>query len=160
MGLSAIVLFKVGESVPLSELMAFLEKLTDKKHLKMTMLSQKTNDNEKLVYSNVIISLVRCGKESTKQLELSMADETYGRSRFTFSSGNERQEYIRAIITGDIDDNAPFAFDILYSLLKKYPQARINTEFDWLYSLDDFKMMAKRPYNKAWYYQNPTDVEL
>ena len=160
MGTSTFVLFKKGESIPINELLLKLRDISVENGWYFDNDCDRFNSTGKLKFSTAYFNDVPFKVNSSRAILWNIYDEPYDYffQTLDFEWDTAKEEYFKAIISGDFYENDDLLFKIVYEILKLYPTAKLWIEDDWFYTLEDLEKIASRPYDNRWYCKNPKDM--
>ncbi|CAM4440118.1 hypothetical protein [Paenibacillus xylanexedens] len=154
MGMSSFVLFKRGGSTSVSNLLSTIKNICMKEKLFFDN-DEETYDSEgALKYTRLYISDTPFKENYSRTLSFSVYDEPYEFQTVTYDWDDTQNEYFKAVVSDDFDDNEDLLFKFLFAFLSEFPDARVWIEEDWFYNLDDMKKI-KASYNNDWCYIDP-----
>ncbi|MCT1398469.1 hypothetical protein M4D81_05555 [Paenibacillus sp. p3-SID867] len=158
MGISAFLLFKRGDSAPVNDLLRDLKKICIEEKLFFDS-DEETYDSEgTLKYTRVYISDLPFRENYSRTLCFSVYDEPYEYQFVSFEWDDTQNEYFKAVVSDDFDDNEDLLLRFSHAILKVHPTAKIWVEEEWFYTLEDLENITNMPYMSDWCYKNPREI--
>lgn len=158
MGISSFLLFGCGESTPANDLLRNLNEICIKENLFFDSDEQTYNSEELLKYSRVYISDIPFRENYSRPLCFSVYDEPYEYQIVSFKWDGTNNEYFKAVVSDDFDDNEDLLLRFFHAVLKIYPTAKIWVEEEWFYTLEDLDNIINIPYKNDWCYKDPREI--
>ncbi|MDN4604872.1 hypothetical protein P5G61_26840 [Paenibacillus sp. F6_3S_P_1C] len=157
MGMSSFVLFRHGDSNTANNLFNTINNICTKEKLFFDNDEKTYNSEGALKYTRIYISDTPFKENYSRTLSFSVYDEPYEFQTVTYEWDDTQNEYFKAVVSDDFDDNADLLFQFLFAFLSEFSDARVWIEEDWFYTLEDMKKI-KSSYNDNWCYIDPKDL--
>lgn len=158
MGISSFLLFKRGESTPANDLLGNLNKICMEEKLFFDSDGETYDDEGTLKYTRVYISDLPFGENYSRTLCFSVYDEPYEYQLVSFKWDDTNNEYFKAVVSDDFDDNEDLLLRFFHAILNIYPTAKIWSEEEWFYTIEDLSSITKMPYKSDWCYKDPRKI--
>lgn len=158
MGISSFLLFERGESTPANELLRDLNKICIEENLFFDSEAETYDSEGTLKYTRVYISDLPFRDNYSRPLCFSVYDEPYEYQLVSFKWDDTNNEYFKAVVSDDFDDNEDLLLRFSHAILNIYPTAKIWVEEEWFYTLEDLGNIIKAPYKSNWCYKDPREV--
>ncbi|MDT0121065.1 hypothetical protein Q9R46_00305 [Paenibacillus sp. RRE4] len=157
MGMSSFIVFKQGESKSANSLLSTIKNICIKENLFFDSDDEKYDIEGVLKYTRIYISDKPFKEDYSRTISFSLYDEPYDFQIVNFDWDNMQNEYFKAIVSDDFDENEDLLFQFLFALLNEISDAKVWIEEDWFYTLEDLERI-KDSYNNSWCYTDPKDV--
>lgn len=158
MGISSFLLFKRGESTPANDLLRNLNNICIEENLFFDSDEETYNSEGTLKYTRVYISDIPFRENYSRPLCFSVYDEPYEYQIVSFKWDDTNNEYFKAVVSDDFDDNEDLLLRFSHAILKIYPTAKIWVEEEWFYTLEDLDNITNMPYKNDWCYKDPREI--
>ncbi|MFC9706627.1 hypothetical protein ACFTRD_00545 [Paenibacillus sp. NPDC056933] len=157
MGLSSFILFRHGKSMPTYLLSSAARNICKKENLFFDNDEETYNSEGALKYTRLYISDTPFKENYSRTLSFSVYDEPYEFQTVTYDWDDTQNEYFKAVVSDEFDDNEDLLFQFLFAFLNEFPDAKVWIEEDWFYTLEDMKKI-KSSYNNNWCYIDPKNI--
>ena len=158
MGMSSFLLFKRGESASANDLLGDLNKVCIEENLFFES-DEETYDSEgTLKYTRVYISDLPFNENYSRTLSFSVYDDPYEYQLVRFKWDDTKNEYFKAVVSDDFDDNEDLLLRFSHAILKIYPTAKLWVEEECFYTLEDLDNITNMPYMSDWCYKDPREI--
>ncbi|MBO2945986.1 hypothetical protein JJQ72_18565 [Paenibacillus sp. F411] len=158
MGMSSFLLFKRGESNPANDLLRDLNKICVEENLFFDSDEESFDSDGALKYTRVYISDLPFREDYSRTLSFSVYDEPYEYQLVSFNWDDTNNEYFKAVVSDDFDDNEDLLLRFFHAILKIYPTSKIWIEEEWFYTLEDLDNITNMPYMSDWCYKDPREL--
>lgn len=155
MGMSSFLLFNCGVSTPANDLLRDIKKICIEENLFFDTDEETYNSEGTLKYTRVYISDTPFRENYSRPLCFSVYDEPYEYQIVSFKWDDTHNEYFKAVVSDDFDDNEDLLLRFSHAILKIYPTAKLWIEEEWFYTLEDLDNIAEIPYKSDWCYNDP-----
>jgi len=133
MGISSFLLFKRGDSAPANDLLRDLKKICLEENLFFDSDAETYDSEGTLKYTRVYISDLPFSQNYSRTLCFNVYDEPYEYQFVSFEW--DKNEYFKAVVSDDFDDNEDLLLRLSHAILKVHPTAKIWVEEEWFYTL-------------------------
>ncbi|MGQ8870652.1 hypothetical protein [Paenibacillus sp. TSA_86.1] len=154
MSISSFIVFKCKKSTPAYNLLNRIKTFCTEEALFFDSDDEKYDIEGVLKYTRIYISDKPFKEHYSRTISFSLYDEPYDFQFVTFDWDNMQNEYFKAIVSDDFDDNEDLLFQVLLAFLSEFPDSKVWIEEEWFYTLPDLKRI-KKSYNNSWCYMGP-----
>ncbi|KAA8783074.1 hypothetical protein EC604_04350 [Paenibacillus amylolyticus] len=156
MSISSFILFECKKSPLAYNLLNMIKTFCTEEDLFFDSDDEKYDIEGALKYTRIYIS-DKPFNEDSRTISFSLYDEPYDFQIVTFDWDNMKNEYFKAIVSDDFDENEDLLFQVLLAFLSEFPDAKVWIEEEWFYTLGDLKRI-KNSYNSSWCYMDPRNI--